>query len=133
MDYRLLSILALLCWGAWGFIVKVVSPRTTPESIAFWSSLFGLLPVTVYALARGTERWARPHPLVLVSGVAAGLATVLFYIAIRKGPASVVVPLSGMYILIPAVLGFVVLKEAVTLSHIIGLACAALAVFFLTR
>ncbi len=133
MDYRLLSILALLFWGMWGFIVKVLSPRTTPESIAFWSSLFGLLPVTIYGLARGTERWARPHPLVLVSGIAAGVATVLFYIAIRKGPASVVVPLSGMYILIPAVLGFIILKEPVTLSHMVGLACAALAVFFLSR
>ena len=133
MDYRLLSILALVCWGAWGFIVKVVSPRTTPESIAFWSSLFGLVPVTAYALARGASRWVKPHPLILVSGIAAGLATVFFYVAIRKGPASVVVPLSGMYILIPALLGFVVLKEAVTLSHVIGLVCAGLAVFFLAR
>lgn len=133
VDYRVLSILALLCWGAWGFLVKIVSPRAQPESIAFWSTLFGMLPVTVYALSRGASRWTRPHPLILVSGVAAGLATVFFYIAIRKGPASVVVPLSGMYILIPALLGFTVLKETVTLSHIIGLACAGLAVFFLAR
>jgi uncharacterized membrane protein len=133
VDYRLLSVFALLCWGAWGFIVKVVSPKTTPESTAFWSTLFGMLPVAAYAFARGSSRWAKPHPLILVSGVAAGLATVFFYIAIRKGPASVVVPLSGMYILIPALLGFVVLKETVTVSHVIGLACAGLAVFFLTR
>lgn len=133
MDYRLLSICALLCWGAWGFIVKVVSPKTTPESVAFWSTLFGMLPVGIYALARGSSRWAKPHPLILVSGIAAGLATVFFYVAIRRGPASVVVPLSGMYILIPALLGFVVLKETLTVSHVIGLACAGLAVFFLTR
>lgn len=128
-----MSILALVCWGAWGFIVKVVSPRTTPESLAFWSSLFGLVPVAAYALARGASRCVKPHPLILVSGVAAGLATVFFYIAIRKGPASVVVPLSGMYILIPALLGFIVLKETVTLSHVIGLVCAGLAIFFLAR
>lgn len=128
-----MSILALVCWGAWGFIVKVVSPRTTPESLAFWSSLFGLVPVAAYALARGASRWVKPHPLILVSGIAAGLATVFFYIAIRKGPASVVVPLSGMYILIPALLGFIVLKETVTLSHVIGLVCAGLAIFFLAR
>jgi uncharacterized membrane protein len=133
VDYRLLSILALLCWGAWSFLVKVASPRTQPESIAFWSTLFGMLPVSVYALARGTSRWARPHPLVLVSGLAAGLATVFFYIAIRRGPASVVVPLSGMYVLIPALLGFIILKETVSVSHVVGLVCAGLAVFFLAR
>jgi uncharacterized membrane protein len=65
--------------------------------------------------------------------VAAGVASVLFYVAIRKGPASVVMPLTGMYILIPALLGFIFLKEPPTVTHILGLACAGLAVFFLTR
>ena len=71
--------------------------------------------------------------MALGAGLAYGLALVFFFIALRRGPASVVVPLSGMYILIPAVLGFIFLKEHVTVPHILGLVCAALAVFFLSR
>jgi len=42
-------------------------------------------------------------------------------------------PLTGMYVLIPALLGFIFLKEPGTVTHVLGLTCAGLAVFFLTR
>jgi uncharacterized membrane protein len=42
------------------------------------------------------------------------------------------VPLSGMYIIVPAVLGYIVLKEQLTLTHLLGLVCAGLAVLFLS-
>ena len=133
MDYRLLSLLALVCWGAWGFATKLVSRSQPAEGIAFWSTLASMLPVTLFALAAGANRWIRPAPLAVASGLAAGVASVLFYVAIRKGPASVVMPLTGMYILIPALLGFIFLKEPLTVTHVLGLTCAGLAVFFLTR
>ena len=92
-----------------------------------------MLPVTLFAVFSRASRWVRPAPLALASGVAAGVASVLFYVAIKKGPASVVMPLTGMYILIPAFLGFIFLREPPTVTHILGLVCAGLAVFFLTR
>ncbi|MCX6844252.1 MAG: DMT family transporter [candidate division WOR-3 bacterium] len=133
MDYRLLSVFALVLWGAWGFLAKIISSSVSPQSLAFWSTLATVVPVAVFALTDSTGKWTRPHPMALGAGLAYGLALVFFFVALRRGPASVVVPLSGMYILIPAVLGFIFLKEYVTVSHIIGLVCAALAVFFLTR
>jgi len=92
-----------------------------------------MLPIAAFALAGGAARWARPSTLAVLSGLAAGVASVLFYVAIRRGPASVVMPVTGMYILIPALLGYVVLKEPVTVPHALGLVCAGLAVFLLTR
>jgi transporter family protein len=133
VDYRLLSVLALLCWGAWGFLTKLVSKDTSAQAVAFWATLSSLLPITVFAAASGSTRWFRPSPLVIVSGLAAGAATICFYLAMKRGPASVVMPLTGMYIMLPALLGFIVLKEPMTLSHVLGLVCAALAVFFLAR
>jgi uncharacterized membrane protein len=92
-----------------------------------------MLPVTAFALTDTGGKWTRPHPLALGAGLAYGLALVFFFVALRRGPASVVVPLSGMYILIPALPGFIFLKEPLTVTHILGLVCAGLAVFFLTR
>jgi len=40
--------------------------------------------------------------------------------------------LSGMYILVPAVLGFIFLKEPLTVTHVLGLSFAGLAVLFLS-
>jgi transporter family protein len=133
MDYRLLSVFALVLWGTWGFFAKTISNSVSPQALAFWSTIATVVPVAVFALTDSTGKWTRPHPMALGAGLAYGLALVFFFIALRRGPASVVVPLSGMYILIPAVLGFIFLKEQVTVSHVLGLVCAALAVFFLSR
>ena len=133
MDYRLLAVLALVLWGAWGFLAKTISDRVSPQGLAFWSTVATVVPVAVFALTDTTGKWTKPHPLALGSGLAYGLALVFFFVALSRGPASVVVPLSGMYILVPAVLGFIFLKERLSVAHGVGLACAALAVFFLSR
>jgi bacterial/archaeal transporter family protein len=132
MDYRLLSMFALALWGVWGFLAKVVSGRVSPQGLAFWSTVATIVPVALFALSDSTGRWVRPHPMALGSGLAYGLALVFFFVALSRGPASVVVPLSGMYIVVPAVLGFVLLKEQLSVTHVAGLACAALAVLLLS-
>lgn len=133
MDYRVLCFIALACWGAWGFVSKLLSRHAEPGAIAFWATATSMAPIALYAAVSRSARWTKPIPGALAAGLLAGVATVAFYIALRRGPASVVVPLTGLYVLIPAILGFVVLKEPVTVSHVIGLACAGLAVFFLSR
>jgi len=133
VDYRVLSALALLCWGIWGFLCKVLSRDTPPGLIVFWTNIGGLLPAALYVLSQRAYVWNRQSPLILFAGVLGAAATIFFYLALGRGPASVVVPLSGMYILIPAVLGFILLREPVTLRHVAGLACAGAAIFFLSR
>lgn len=128
----MLSVFALVLWGAWGFLAKTISDRVSPQGLAFWSTVATVVPVAVFALTDTTGKWTRPHPLALGSGIAYGLALVFFFLALRRGPASVVVPLSGMYIVVPAVLGYIVLKEQVTLTHVLGLICAGLAVLLLS-
>ncbi|MEO0020305.1 MAG: EamA family transporter [candidate division WOR-3 bacterium] len=133
MDYRALSLLTLLLWGIWGFMTKILTKDAPAETIAFWTTLASILPIVIYALMTGSMQWVKSSPLALLSGLAAGLATVFFYLAIKGGPASVVLPLTGMYIIIPAILGYLVLKEPLSLKHIFGLVFAALAVVFLSR
>lgn len=72
-------------------------------------------------------------PLNLISGTLAGLATIFFYLAMSRGPASVVIPLTGMYIIIPVLLGYLILKEPVNIKHIIGFTCALLAILLLSN
>jgi len=69
-----------------------------------------MLPVTLFALFGGASRSVRPAQFALASGVAAGVASVLFYMAIKRGPALIGMPLTGMYMLIPALLGLVFLR-----------------------
>uniref|UniRef100_A0A7C4GGJ0 EamA family transporter n=1 Tax=candidate division WOR-3 bacterium TaxID=2052148 RepID=A0A7C4GGJ0_UNCW3 len=133
MDYRILAILALILWGIWGYMSRVlIRDGCPPGTFAFWATLVGLLPVAALALATDSLRLPRQMPLVALAGAIGGIATACFYFALRRGPASVVVPISGMYILIPALLGLILLREPLTWKHLAGLASAALAVIFLS-
>lgn len=134
MDYRLISAVALVCWGLWGWLSKLATRDSTDGSIALWATLASLLPIVAFALATaGRSAALKPSWLILGAGLAAGVATVAFYAALGRGPASVVVPLTGMYVVIPALLGVVFLREPLTLYRVLGLLCAGLAVFFLSR
>lgn len=132
MDYRLLSVFPLFLWGIWGFITKILTRNTAAATIALWSTIASIIPILIYTLLTGTMRWVKTAPIALLSGLAAGLATIFFYIAIKKGPASVVIPLTGMYIILPSFLSYVILKEPLNLKHLIGLGFAILAILFLT-
>ena len=137
MDYRLLSVLALLCWGAWGFLGKILSRDTPIGALVLWTNLGGLLPIIVYVASQAkhglgiTGRGA--CVMALIAGFLGTAASIFFYLALKGGPTSVVVPLSGMYIVVPAILGLVFLHEAVTVQHVAGIACACVAVFLLSR
>ncbi|MFO7637767.1 MAG: DMT family transporter [bacterium] len=132
MDYRLLCVIALVCWGGWGFVSKLATKTASPAGLALWATVASLLPIAAFAFATSRGE-LRPTPLVAVSGLLAGVATLAFYLALDRGPASVVVPLTGMYILVPALLGIALLREPVTLTRALGMASAALAVFLLSR
>jgi uncharacterized membrane protein len=133
VDYRLLCLIALVAWGVWGFLCKLATRTASDHNIVFWIALASLVPMVAYALTAPTRSEMRPALLPIAAGVLAGVATAAFYLALRRGPASVVVPISGMYILIPAVLGIILLKEPLSASHVVGMVFAGLAVLLLSR
>lgn len=133
MDYRVLSFLSLVGWGTWGFLSKLLAGRGCSAGlVAFWAGIGGLVPVAAFVVVTRNLHWRSEIPLALLAGLLAGFASVCFYVALSRGPASVVVPLSGMYIVISAVLGYLFLQEPLTWKHLIGLGCGALAVVLLS-
>lgn len=65
-------------------------------------------------------------------GLVSLIAIIAFYKALSMGPSSVVLPLTNMYVILPVLFGFIVLKESVTLPRVLGIIFAVLATIFLT-
>lgn len=65
-------------------------------------------------------------------GLVSLIAIIAFYKALSMGPSSVVLPLTNMYVILPVLFGFIVLKEPVTLPRVLGIIFAVLATVFLT-
>lgn len=131
MDYRILSILTLLCWGAWGFLCKMVSKELPAAVLVLWSNVGGFVPMLLYVLNQRSFRWMPSSEIALLAGFIGSAATIMFYLALGRGPASVVVPMTGMYIIVPALLGFIFLQEPLGIRHIAGLLCAGAAIWLL--
>ncbi len=133
MDYRLYSLLAFLFWGFWGFLSKIFTRNIPIGTFILWATIATILPVIVFAFITKTITWNGGVPLYILTGFTGSLGTIFFYLALQRGPASVVIPFTGMYITIPVLLGYIVLKEPPTLRHILGLVFALLAVLFLSE
>lgn len=65
------------------------------------------------------------------TGAALSVAVVSFFRALSLGPASVVVPIYGMFIVGGAVLGMLFLNEPANLRKLVGIGLAAVSVFLI--
>ena len=134
MDYLTMSLLSMVLIGFNTFAVKLVSENLHPALILV--TKFGMGVIGLFFYLSHTK-----VPLVwnkyvfygcLIGAWWSGIM-VLYYTAIARGPLSVVIPIFSLNLIIPAVLGFIFLNEAVTLSKILGLVFASLALVLLTR
>lgn len=133
MNYLVVSLLTLFFWGIWGFLSKVLTRNAAIGPFILWGTIAGLLPVFLFAWLTKSLTWAHNTPLYIINGIIGSIGTILFYHALQRGPASVIIPFTGMYIIIPVMLGYIILKEPLTIRHILGLIFALLAVLFLSK
>lgn len=67
------------------------------------------------------------------AGLALALAVTSLFIALSMGPASIVVPVYGMFIAGGAVLGILFLGESITFSKVFGIILAVASIYLITR
>jgi bacterial/archaeal transporter family protein len=82
--------------------------------------------------AMGTRDFASSSALwAYATGLALTVAVLSLFRALSLGPASVVVPIYGMFIVGGAILGMVFLDEPPDLRKILGIALAAVSIFLI--
>ncbi len=134
MDYLTLSLLSMVLIGFNTFCVKLVSQNLHPALLLVTKFGVGLAGLFLYL---GYSRVPLVWNQYVIYGCLIGLwwsgIMVMYYTAIARGPLSVVIPLFNLNLVIPALLGFFFLHEPMTVSKILGLIFACLAVVLLTR
>ena len=86
----------------------------------------GELKPLIFDLERGTLAWA------IAGGIAFTVAVSSLFHALSLGPANVVVPIYGMFIIGGSLLGVLFLGEPMTWNKIVGLAAAVLGVVLIS-
>ena len=92
---------------------------------------------TSIAIGRGDMRClpgasARDLSYSVASGIALTIAVTSLFEALSLGPASIVVPIYGMFVVGGAVLGMLVLHEPINVYKLIGIGLAAASIYFIT-
>ncbi len=68
-----------------------------------------------------------------MAGVALSISIIAYYIALSRGPVSIVAPIFAMNFAVAGVLGFMFLGENLTVARVTGVALAAAAIILLAR
>lgn len=135
MKYLLWTVLAMVSYAFSFLFIKIAirgAPAFTVMPIAILT-----LAVCATAVAAVFGEWSvasltgRSVQFSLAGGLCLAGAVVGYFRALSTGPVSVVVPVFGLFLVVGAVLGIVVLDEPLTARKLLGIGFAALAVVLL--
>ncbi len=138
MSYVVWTLIALVAYAFMTTILKMSLRTIPPEAAVIFTNVMLVVMAVLWAIYRGvkvTEQMGLNQPtlLLVVAGLLLGVGVISLYMALSRGPASIVAPLFGMNLALVAVLGFVVLREPLNVERVAGIFLAAGAVFLLTR
>jgi bacterial/archaeal transporter family protein len=115
------SIAYILLLGALGVAVKIALRDVSWQTVIVWTALTYVV-IAAVLLARGEAKLALGPGTVaaIVAGITASAGLIAFYVALERGEASTVVPLTSVYPVVTLVLSALVLAEAITFTRVLG-------------
>ncbi|PZR76073.1 MAG: hypothetical protein DLM52_06560 [Chthoniobacterales bacterium] len=129
VGYSLVALMVKLATASGrfsGFFVLMISATMVVISSATISALRGEMKGFSWNNLATTD-----GALLLGTGVALVIAVVSYFFALSLGPASIVVPVFGMFIVGGAVLGLIFLHEPLTLRKAIGILLAIASIYLI--
>jgi uncharacterized membrane protein len=113
--------------------VKLATRTLEPAMAMVLSYLAAVLVAFGYIVASGgvSSVTAVGTGYAVLGGIAASGGAVAFYIAVARGQTAIVTPISGLYFVVAAVLGALLLGESIHLRQVAGILCAVVAVVLL--
>lgn len=136
MNYVTLALITMVGLGIHYFLAKLISPHISSPVIALLGGVI-FFPL-VFAYIYFTKTPIMPEQKVYIGyailiGIPMAIAILTLYLAIAKGPVSVVMPIYGLNAMVTVILGIIVLHEPVTVPKVAGLVLAVVAIVLLSR
>jgi transporter family protein len=135
MGYLFLAFLSMSFFGLYYFLVKILTEYISSLEIALISNVVALLFVYLYLYFSKSpilSHRKRDIALSLIISVPVAVGLIILYLAIERGPVSVVVPVIGLNSMVAVLLGIAILREKITLRKGLGVLLAVFAVVLLS-
>ena len=125
------TILAVICWGLWAIVSKMVGESLTPAQSQALSTT-GILPILFLLAMRRGVRPGRHHKFGIGAALGAGVLTclgnVVYYTLLKNGKAVTVVPLTAIYPVVTVMLALVFLHERLSATQWLGIGLSLVAI-----
>lgn len=131
MHWKTWTILCTLAWSAWGIAVKYAVREIGWQRLEILSAFAALIMMAIIAPAAYQIKPDAKNMLGLFAGSLGAAGGMLFYIAISKGPVSVIIPVTSLYVVGVAIAGMVLFGETLTVRKLVGISLAAAAMIVL--
>ena len=126
------AFLTLICWGVWNFIPKITTRYISPMSAmvyeVFGAIIVGSVILTLLNFRPDTN--PRGICLAVVTGSLGLIGALGFLMAVKYQKVSVVALFTSLSPVITLALGWLILKEPITLKQGLGIICAFAAICF---
>lgn len=127
------TLLALLCWGVWAIMAKLIGDALSGAHNQALSTL-GILPIMLAfvlskkSVSKDNQRWGVLY--ALAAGAVSCIGNVFYYdILSRGGNAATIVPLTALYPLATVLLATWALKERLNRIQLIGVVSSLVAIY----
>jgi len=128
-EWLLPAVATLVLWGLWGYVLKIAGMKLDWREVYFISSLSSFtLALLFYMYSKGFTLPLNTYALyAAIAGIMGGLGYLTFMIAISRGNASIIIPLTALYPAITAILAVLFLGEKIKPTQIAGIILALVA------
>jgi drug/metabolite transporter (DMT)-like permease len=119
----LFGIFAAISWGTADYFAAKASRRLSPEAVALWVSLIGVIAFAIiYLIFPGSFSWTGTGVLYAVAaGVSLELGLFMLFRGLDAGPVSIVSPISSAYPLVSLLILLVVFGGTIRPIEIVGI------------
>jgi len=132
-----LALLALVCGGITAFFSKVagVNQGYGPSYMIVQAITFVLFAVMIHVVQKHPfELTGKLAGIGLVSGIFAGVATLASLAAFRQGgEGSIIFPIVSLGVIVAVALSFLIYREPITSTKLVGIGFGIVSIVFLTR
>jgi len=135
MNWIIYAIACVFLFGIMQFFIKLASMNGNPvaSSVFFVGAQFAAqFMLGAYFISKsGLDVDYANIKYSLVGGVIAGIATILFFLAMQQAPMSRVVPIVTLNVVVGVILGVILLNETMNLRIAAGIGFALISIYML--
>ena len=132
MHWKTLMILSTIGWTIWGIVVKLALQKIDWARLEVLSGFAAIFIMALLAPSGFKLKMDGVHLTGLIAGSAGVFGAIFFYMAVSKGPVSVIIPVTSLYVVGVFLVGVLFLGEQWSMRKGIAVLLALTAVILLS-